>query len=330
MIFYNEELYLSLREYGITIPLLNERFKKIQAFLLENKPDVLIGKTFEPISDDHLLLTYSQDFLNHLKSDPTHEVMKTFELVKPDGSYHRFQPETAIRPLEDLVDTVRKQVSATLEASRYALENGFAFFLGGGLHHAMSTGGRGFCLLNDMVVASNVLLEEKLLKKIWIIDVDAHKGCGTAELCRNHPSVITMSIHMKKGWPLDGPSQDENGQLNPWFIPSDIDIAIDKGEEDFYMVRLKETLLDISESLGTPDLVFIVQGADPYEHDELESSNLLNLTLEQMKERDQFVYDFFKSKGIPQCYVMGGGYGVRAHEPTIEFFKTIFHLEEKN
>lgn len=332
MIFYNAEYNMSLRTYGIMIPLLNERFEKVYNFAKEITDSSLQEKIFItpnvlPVSDDELKLTHNHDFVDRLTTDPVHEVMKTYELVNSDGSYHRYKPEEAQKELSHLVDTVRKQVSGVLLASRHALKNGFSFFIGGGLHHAMSFGGRGFCLLNDMVVASNILLDEESVKKIWIIDVDAHKGCGTAELCKDNPSIITMSIHMKEGWPLDSSEFDEHGNRNPWFIPSDLDLGIAKGEEGHYNERLKNALFDMAMNLEKPDLVFIVQGSDPYEHDELESSGLLKLSLDQMRERDELVYDFFKSRKIPQCYVMSGGYGKRAHEPTCEFLKYVLPKE---
>lgn len=333
MIFYNAKFNMSLRTYGITIPLLSERFENVYNFITENisKKDleeIVKMPDVAPIGDDAILLTHSEEFVENLKKDPVFEIMKTYELVQSDGSYHRFDPEKAERPLEDLVVILKKQVGMTLEAARFALDKGFAFFIGGGFHHAMSFGGRGFCLLNDMVIASNVLLKEEKVKKIWIVDVDAHKGCGTAELCKNNPSILTMSIHMQNGWPLDGAEFDENGNRHPWYIPSELDIPIGKGEESFYIERLKSALFDMILSLEKPDLVFVVQGSDPYEHDELESAALLKLTLEQMCERDQLIFDFFESRKIPQCYVMSGGYGKRAHEPTCAFLEYV--LKKRN
>ena len=46
-----------------------------------------------------------------------------------------------------------------------------------------------------------------------------------------------------------------------------------------------------------------------YELDELPSTAGLKLSLEQLLERDQLVYSFLKSRGIPGAWVMAGGYG---------------------
>ncbi len=58
----------------------------------------------------------------------------------------------------------------------------------------------------------------------------------------------------------------------------------------------------------------VVMGADAYEHDELLSTDGLNLTLEEMGERDRQVYDFLGRREIPGAFLMAGGYGERAWE----------------
>lgn len=47
----------------------------------------------------------------------------------------------------------------TIDASLYAIENGAALNIAGGTHHAFAERGEGFCLLNDMAIASNYLLK---------------------------------------------------------------------------------------------------------------------------------------------------------------------------
>src|SRR5690606_33375644 len=140
-----------------------------------------------------------------------------------------------------------------------ALEKGESFFLGGGFHHAMSFGGRGFCLLNDIVIAAKWISSQKNLSNIWVIDVDAHKGDGTAELTVNDENITTFSIHMADGWPLDEDSKDSNGNLKPWFLPSDVDIPIKENEEKIYLKKLEEGLLKLEKDFGPADLAIVVQ-----------------------------------------------------------------------
>jgi acetoin utilization deacetylase AcuC-like enzyme len=199
-------------------------------------------------------------------------------------------------------------VASSVQCCRIALEHKFCFAFRGGMHHAQQNYGAGFCLLNDIVIAIRKLQAERRIKTAWVIDTDAHKGDGTAALTRGDDSITTLSIHMARGWPLDGDPYDREGNLNPSFIPSDIDIPIARGEDKYYLSRLKEGLIQL-ERLPPPDLAVVVYGADPYEKDELASTADMKLSLAQLKKRDLIVYNFLEDRYIPRAYLMAGGYG---------------------
>ena len=82
----------------------------------------------------------------------------------------------------------------TVDCSIAALENGIALNVAGGTHHAFGERGEGFCILNDMCVAANYLLEHKYCKKIMIVDLDVHQGNGTAKIMENNSDVFTFSM----------------------------------------------------------------------------------------------------------------------------------------
>jgi acetoin utilization deacetylase AcuC-like enzyme len=210
------------------------------------------------------------------------------------------------------------------QASSKALQTGFSFFLGGGMHHAMSFSGRGFCLVNDIVIVLKKLQSENLINHAWVIDLDAHKGDGTAELTHDNPSISTFSIHMKNGWPLN-----QENKLDPCFIPNDLDIEIASGEEEKYLEKLKLGLLEFELKCPRPDLVIVVAGADPYSEDELPSSSLMKLSKEQMLARDKLVYHFFSEKNIPVSYCMAGGYGKKSWEIYFQFLHFVWQNSSK-
>ena len=153
-----------------------------------------------------------------------------------------------------------------------------------------------------------------------MIDLDAHKGDGTAALTRADKSIKTLSIHMAHGWPLDGKAHDSAGKPNPSFLPSDIDIPIAASENHLYVASLEEGLGRM-ETLSRPDLAVVVCGADPYEKDELPSTGTLKLSLAQLEERDRLVYEFLKKRQIPQAYLMAGGYGKSSWQVYAQFLE---------
>lgn len=317
MIIYNSKIDQRFSDFGIEIPIVDDRSSKVVNALNISETSL---ESFPIISKEDLKLAHTQHYVMGLYDENLLEMLllEAYELVKADGSYHRYKPENAKYPLSALRDRVLLQCGGALLAMQESLKSGACYFLGGGMHHAMSFGGRGFCLVNDIVIGIRKLQKERIIGRALVIDVDAHKGDGTAELCFKDDSIFTMSLHMKRGWPLD---DGDDGA--PWFIPSDRDIEFDVGEEATYLNLLENSLNDVVKDV-TFDLVVIVNGADPYEFDELESASLIRLTKEQMLARDLMLFDFFKAKKIPQCYLMAGGYGKRSHEIYEQFLAARF------
>ena len=84
-----------------------------------------------------------------------------------------------------------------------------------------------------------------------------------------------------------------------------------------------ESLNSLEKQFHKPGLVVIVNGSDPYEKDELPSTSHLNLSLAQLLERDTILYEWFKSRNIPQAYLMSGGYGDCSWEVYAQFLETL-------
>jgi acetoin utilization deacetylase AcuC-like enzyme len=277
------------------------------------------------------------------------EIMRAFELVQPDGRYYRYSPNAHSRPLTELFDILLSRGGGTLAAGQWALglhpdqlasadsnpkvgaslagkSDPEAFYCGGGFHHAMYSFGEGFCLYNDVLTVIRRFQTEGSIQHAWIIDVDAHKGDGTAALTQDDPSVATLSIHMAHGWPLDITPQEaatrqDRSPLS--FLPSTVDIGISRNEDCDYCIRLSQGLDTLWNSRGGeltddsgrkrrvphPDLVYVLLGADPFEEDELPSAELLSLSRDQMCSRDRLIRDFFTKNNVPTAYLMAGNYG---------------------
>ena len=328
VILYDPTQNHSLMEFGIEIPVMDTRasetFGRLAAHpvLGARVGEWHLARIQEQISRDDLIRAHSADYVSSLFSERLEsEIIRTYELVDAKGNYHRYQPRNARLPLVALFDRILARVAGTVQCCRMALDQGFCFYFGGGMHHAHKDHGAGFCLVNDLVIALRRLQAESRIGTAWIIDVDAHKGDGSAAITAGDPSLTTLSIHMARGWPLDQPEYDAFGRLNPSFIPSTIDIPIDVDEEHVYNDRLKQGLERLSERYSPPNVALVVNGADPYELDELPSTSGCRLTLRQLLERDQMVYSFLKARSIPGAYVMAGGYGKNSWRVYTQFLE---------
>jgi acetoin utilization deacetylase AcuC-like enzyme len=332
MILYDPRIPASLIEFGIQIPIRDSRtIKTFQALLDDPKLKSLHkywhqDRIVEMLTREDLLRVHSAGYVERLFSAVLEqEIISTFELIDAKGKYYRYAPETATRPLTDLFERVLMKSAGTVQAARLALQHGFCFSFTGGAHHAQHDFGNGFCLINDVVIAPRKLQFEKKVDRVWIIDVDAHKGDGTAALTAGDDSIRTLSVHMASGWPLDCPALLADGSPNPSFIPSDIDIPIESGEEPYYLERLRAGLRKL-EGGDKADLAIVVCGADPYEKDELPSAAPLKLSLNQMFERDRLIYTWLKERNIPAVFLMAGGYGDEVWRVYAQFLLWVLHL----
>ena len=329
MILYDQNLKHSFSDFGIEIPVRDSRARRTfdgltsHATIGPQTDRWHIPHVRETITREDLQRVHAEAYVAGLYSDALeNEIIKTYELIDEQGKYFRYNPENATLPLTRLYDIILHRVAGTAQCLKTALEKRFCFFFGGGMHHAHFDHGSGFCLVNDIVTAIRKYQAQKRIRTAWVIDVDAHKGDGTADLTCGDESIKTLSIHMAKGWPLEGPEYDTAGNLNPAFIPSDVDIPIAAGEEQHYNARLKSGLEQLQNTIK-PDIAVVVSGSDPYELDELPSTAELRLSLEQLNERDRLVYSFLKQRDIPAAYLMAGGYGESSWKVYLQFLEWV-------
>jgi acetoin utilization deacetylase AcuC-like enzyme len=332
MILYDQNIPTSLSDFGILIPIRDSRATKTFEALCRHpqigsrKPHWHIPVIEEELTREDLARVHAPQYLDRLYSEAlADEILSTYELIDPQGNYNRYAPEQAVRPLTELFDRIVRKAAGSAQCGRIALDHGFCFYFSGGMHHAHADRGGGFCLINDIVIAARKLQAEHLAHTIWIIDVDAHKGDGTASLTADDDTIRTLSIHMARGWPLDGPRQWKDGRPNASFVPSDVDIPIHEGEDPNYLTQLEAGLNTLSQA-GTADLAIVVCGADPYEHDELPSAGALKLNLDQMFARDQMVYRYLAEREIPAAFLMAGGYGEQVWNVYAQFLIWVLGL----
>lgn len=180
----------------------------------------------------------------------------------------------------------------TIDIALHALNHGVGLNIAGGTHHAFAERGEGFCLLNDMAVAANYLLKNKLCRNILIIDLDVHQGNGTAKLMENNPQVFTFSMHGGSNYPFHKEK-------------SDLDVELENGTTgEAYLALLTEHLPKIIESFQ-PDFAFYLAGVDILNTDKF---GKLDVSLDACKQRDEMVFKTLKHVGIPVAVALGGGY----------------------
>jgi acetoin utilization deacetylase AcuC-like enzyme len=205
-----------------------------------------------------------------------------------------------------MAERAHRSVGATIAAVRSALTEGVAANLAGGTHHAYADKGGGFCVFNDVAVASRLAQAEWSRRhgprhphlQVAVIDLDVHQGNGTAHIFQNDKSVFTLSLHGEKNFPF----RKEAG---------DLDVALPDGCGDTdYLAALEQALQTLSDRFE-PNLVIYLAGADPFEGDRL---GRLKLSADGLEARDRRVFDWCHARRLPVAFVMAGGYGVKIEE----------------
>lgn len=191
-----------------------------------------------------------------------------------------------------LANRTQIAIAGTILAAKLALEYGCACNTAGGTHHAFPSYGSGFCIFNDLAIASRVLQQQQLVNKILIVDCDVHQGDGTASIFQEDDSVFTFSMHCEANFP--GRKQQ-----------SDLDVPLPIGlDDEGYLQILASYLSDLLAQVK-PDLVLFDAGVDPHVSDRL---GKLALTDWGIYRRERMVLSTCKAGGYPIASVIGGGY----------------------
>ena len=193
---------------------------------------------------------------------------------------------------EGLVERARHATQGTVEAARDAVWAGLGMNLGGGTHHAGRAAARGYCLFNDVAVATALLRRDRLADNVLIVDCDVHQGDGTAEIFAGDPATFTLSLHGAGNYPFRR-------------VPSDLDVDLPRGTRDGEYLGALSDALDLALAQLQPDLVLYLAGADPWEGDRL---GRLSLTKAGLRARDEMVLGRALGAGAAVGVVLAGGY----------------------
>ena len=211
-----------------------------------------------------------------------------------------------------LVERSLRAVGGTIEAARAALEDGIAMNLAGGTHHAFADHGEGFCVFNDVAVATRLLQREGHVRRIAIVDLDVHQGNGTNAIFAGDADVFTFSMHGGRNYPFRK-------------VAGSLDVELADGTGDDQYLGLLDDVLPRVLARAEPDFVFYLAGADPHEGDRL---GRLRLTFDGLARRDAMVIDRCREVGIPIAITIAGGYGrdvadtVRIHLETVRIARS--------
>jgi acetoin utilization deacetylase AcuC-like enzyme len=135
-------------------------------------------------------------------------------------------------------------------------------------HHARQSRAMGFCFFNNAALAAQRLRSRWSLKRIAVLDWDAHHGNGTQELFYRTSEVFFLSLHGDPGltWPGTGFSEERGREDGEGFTRN---LPMPGGVTDADYLRLfMEKALPAVENYQ-PEFLLVSCGFDPHREDPL-------------------------------------------------------------
>jgi acetoin utilization protein AcuC len=287
--FFYDPIFASY-DFGPSHPFQGSRFERFMKELTERFPSVfarLDVRKAESAGNDLLELVHDRSYIDRVIS-----------LEKRRGY---LSIDTQLLP--GSIDAARHIVGASVAAAREAARSGLAAGFGG-LHHAGPDYGEGFCIFNDVAVAAAALLRDGM-KRVLILDTDAHQGNGTMDIFIEEPRVLFISIHQDPRTLYPGRGfADEVGDGPGAGFTVNIPMPAMSGGR-MYDLALDEIVFPLVDEFK-PEIIIRNGGSDPLYTDTLTN---LGLNLDELTRLIRRIAEKANSSKIPLVDLFLSGYG---------------------
>lgn len=254
----------NLKEYDLGHVLTEDRYKNfIELFQAK------LGKhpTFDIVEPQPAL--YDDLRLIHIE-----EYIQRVERCESKDPY-----DTPLSP--GLVRAAKLLAGAGKYAGELVLSGSYskAFVIGGGVQHANREREKGFGVFSDVGICAENLLRNFGLKRILVLDTDAHAGEGLYEIFSSDPRVLFISVHQDphtiypgKGFVHEiGEGEGRGYSVNIPLLPGSTD--------RIYEYVLTEIFIPLAKEFQ-PEIILMIDGTDPHFTDRITH---MGMTLEGIK-----------------------------------------------
>lgn len=295
-IFYSPHYNISFWGLEKLHPFDSKKYGRIYNILTE-WGSIKAEQVVEPMrpSRELLLTVHSEDYLERLKSPK--KLAEITELGIVTLSPWRITHRKVLVPM--LYAT-----GGSILSAKAALDRGWAINLGGGYHHAYASDGGGFCIFADISLSIKYLLKsEDRVKKVMIIDLDAHQGNGHERDFMNRKDIFIMDMYNHRIYPNDEAAKKG--------IDLKVELEMHVKDND-YLYLLEEGLSKAFEAFS-PDIIYYIAGTDIMSGDPL---GLMSVSPQGIIKRDQMVFQRALKNKVPIVMLLAGGYQ-QANAPVI-------------
>ncbi len=226
------------------VSVITENFKK------HNNKNILWKKP-SIITDDIIEYTHESNYVDLLKNS------------FPAKGFSFLDGDTIISPgsKKATFDAAGSIIAAIDGVQNREFKNAFCNVRPPG-HHSNQNKAAGFCILNNVAIGANYLLNKYKYKRVAIVDFDVHHGNGTQDIFYDNKNVLFISTHQYPFYPGTG-SDKEKGKFNNIYnipLPAGTNSQEYLNAFEFALKRLKEF---------KPEFVLISAGFDGHTSDPL-------------------------------------------------------------
>jgi acetoin utilization deacetylase AcuC-like enzyme len=133
-------------------------------------------------------------------------------------------------------------------------------------HHATAGYAKGFCLFNNIAIATKYALGKYNLERILIVDFDVHHGNGTQDTFYDNPRVMYISTHEYPFYPGSG-AVDETGGGEAKGNNVNIPLPAGCGDAE-YLGVFEQVIIPLARRFK-PQLILVSAGYDGHWADPL-------------------------------------------------------------
>jgi len=207
-----------------------------------------------PASVEELALVHQEQYISHIQ-----------EVARRGGGW--LDPDTVMS--SDSYEVALYAAGGVIRAVEAVMggevDSAFALVRPPG-HHATSRQAKGFCLFNNIAIATQYALAQYELERVLIIDFDVHHGNGTQETFYDNPRVTYISTHQYPFYPGTGSLEETGGGAAEG---TNINIPLPAGCGDAEYLKVFEQIIVPAARRFKPQFILVSAGSDNHWADPL-------------------------------------------------------------
>jgi acetoin utilization deacetylase AcuC-like enzyme len=207
-----------------------------------------------PAQEEEIELIHTPEYVRMIKETAGQEKV----YLDPDTSTSPRSYEVALLAAGGLL----KAVDQVMEGK---IQNAFALVRPPG-HHAEASQARGFCIFNNIAIATQYLVKKYGLKRVLIVDWDLHHGNGTEHSFYSRSDILYFSTHQFPHYPGTG-FWNEVGSGDGEGFTVNVPLSPGKSDDDYLFIF--QQLLSPIAAAYKPEFILVSAGFDICEGDPL-------------------------------------------------------------